>query len=139
MDKQQQTRLLSSEQDVDAQLYDGFFGDADRQLERAFRAAEPGELSELAAGFQDQRLVALAPLYKARNFPAYLTDEERAVWERYREQKLLGGGSSSRLATYFERLGELDKRSDLSGEQRYLLEELQLWGQSIMPISADGE
>jgi hypothetical protein len=62
-----------------------------------------------------------------------LTDDDRATWETFRKRKLLGGGNASRLAKFFLRLGELSERTDLTGEQRYLLEELQLYGQSIMP------
>jgi exodeoxyribonuclease I len=72
-------------------------------------------------------------LYKARNFPKSMNDEDRAIWERFRERKLLGGKEASKLARYFARLEELKTQTDLTQNERYLLEELELYGQSIIP------
>lgn len=128
-----QTTLVSTEQDVDQQMYDGFYSEPDKQAMRVVRAAAPEELSSLALPFNDQRLVTLLPLYKARNFPQTLSDEERATWEKYRSQKLLHGGERSKLAQYFARLQKIAETGNLTDHQHYLLEELQLYGQSIMP------
>lgn len=133
LDKKQQARLLEDEQDVDARLYENFISNEDKYQMSVLRAATTAELSNFQPEFKDQRLQLLLPLYKARSFPAALTDEDRAAWEKFRQRKLLGGGTSSRLAKFFGRLGELSERKDLNSEQRYLLEELQLYGQSIMP------
>jgi exodeoxyribonuclease I len=133
LDKKQQARLLQDEADVDTRMYDGFFGSPDKLKMSAVRAASADELGSLGIAFQDDRLEALLPLYKARNYPKALTDEERATWETFRERKLLGGGEQSRAAKFFNRLSELAQRTDLTDEQRYLLEELQLYGQSILP------
>jgi exodeoxyribonuclease-1 len=138
LDKNQQSKLLTDDLDVDAQLYDGFFEDVDRTKMSVVRAAAKDELAGLDLLFKDQRLQALFPLYKARNFPASLSDEERASWERYRERKLMSGKQSSRLARYFNRLGELAQRTDLTAQDQYLLEELQLYGQSVMPVDLEG-
>jgi exodeoxyribonuclease I len=135
MDKKFQARLLETEADVDARLYEGFFAPDDRSKMSMVRAADAGELGSLNVAFKDGRLDALLPLYKARNYPGSLTDEERATWEQFRERKLMSGGTESRAAKYFNRLGELAKQPGLTGEQQYLLEELQLYGQSILPAS----
>ena len=137
LDKQQQTSFLAEPKEVDAQLYDGFFSDTDRTLERAFRAAKPDELSDFADQFGDLRLQALVPLYKARNYPSSLTDDERQAWDAHCKRILLDGGEKSRLARYFVRLGELAAMPKLSAEKQYLLEELQLYGQSILPDVED--
>lgn len=134
LDKQQQTSFLQDELEVDAQLYEGFIGDTDKTASRVIRAADATELEKLNLQFKDDRLTALLPLYKARNFPALLTDEERLTWEKFRERKLLGGKQNSRLARFFNRLAELAQRKDLTDRDKYLLEELQLYGQSIMPV-----
>lgn len=135
LDQKQQARLLEDEAEVDARLYEGFFGDPDRTRMSVVRAASADELSSLDVTFDDGRLSALLPLYKARNYPKSLSDDERSVWERFRERKLMGGGTESRMARFFGRLGELGEQSGLTDSQRYLLEELQLYGQSIMPVS----
>lgn len=137
LDQKQQARLLEDEAEVDARLYEGFFADPDRTKMSVVRAAGMDELSSLDVTFDDGRLSALLPLYKARNYPKSLSDDEHAAWERFRERKLLGGGMESRMARYFGRLGELGEQPGLTDGQRYLLEELQLYGQSVMPVSDD--
>ncbi len=139
LDKKFQTTLLSTDKDVDNCIYDGFFGGADRQAMRVVRAAKPEELGELGLAFEDSRLEALLPLYKARNYPKSLTTEERQQWEAFRGRKLFEGGQKSKLAKYFERLQEVAARPGLTGHQQYLLEELKLYAESIMPDELDGQ
>ena len=131
--KEQQLRLISDEQDVDAQLYDGFFSRPDQVVMSAVRAAAPSDILSFADRFQDPRLKALLPLYKARNFPKTLSSEEIEEWEAYRVAILSKGGQHSRLHHFFARIDELAKDTNLSDEKRYLLEELHLYGQSVMP------
>ena len=102
------------------------------------RAAKPTELAELANDLHDERLKQLLPLYKARNYPKTLTDEERAAWESHRFHTLMDGGVSSKLAKFMHRLQEL-ATSEQASEKRYLIEELQLYAESIMPVSETGE
>ncbi len=139
LDKAQQASFLSDQTTVDGQLYDGFFDDHDRSLENVFRTATPDELSRFIADFHDHRLQALVPLYKARNYPKHMTDEERINWEKYLQQNLMKGGASSRMARYFARLEQLADTAGITQHQRYLLEELQLYGQSIMPAADELE
>ncbi len=133
MNEQQQARLLEDEGDVDNRLYDGFFQDKDKVAMSAVRSAKPDDLRTLEIKFSDQRLAALLPLYKARNFPQTLSPSEQKIWQQFRERRLYGGKENSRLARFFVRLSELKGRKDLTGEQAYLIEELELYGQSLMP------
>jgi exodeoxyribonuclease-1 len=136
LDKKQQTSWITDEQDVDARLYDGFLKDDDRNTSRVVRAAAPGELADLVDNLKDDRLKALLPLYKARNFPKDLSDDERQAWEQFREQRLLGGGRQSRMAKFMARLQDIAARGNLTGQQQYLLEELKLYAESVMPSEA---
>lgn len=121
----------------EAALYaGGFFDDTDRKLMAVVRAADPAELGELIDDFHDPRLREMLPRYKARNFPGALTDEERAAWEAYRYHVLIDGGADSRLAKFMHRLGELAE-SEATADKRYLLEELQLYAESIMPLGME--
>jgi exodeoxyribonuclease I len=129
----EQTNLVNTEQDVDGSMYQGFFDSSDKQSMRVVRAATPEELGDLGLHFRDQRLPSLLPLYKARNYPKSLTGEERAEWERFCEHKLLSGDQHSRMAKFFNRLQEISAWEGLTGHQKYLLEELHLYAQSIMP------
>jgi len=133
MDKHRQAAFLVDEKDVDNQLYDGFFEDGDKTAMSVVRAAGYDEIGSVDLTFKDDRLNKLFPLYKARNFPASLTPEEREAWEKFRYNRLLSGGERSQLSLYFTRLGELAERKGLTSSQQYLLEELQLYGESIMP------
>jgi exodeoxyribonuclease-1 len=139
MDKereQAQLAMIDNQLTVDDRLYDGFVDGADKQVMRAVRTAKPEDLSTLSAKLRDERLKSLLPLYKARNYPRSLTAEELAAWETFIKRQLFEGGNESRLAKYFAKLEELAKEK-LSGEKKYLLEELQLYGQSIIPADAD--
>jgi exodeoxyribonuclease-1 len=136
LDEQQQTQWLTNEQDVDAQLYDGFFDDHDGNLLRVVRAAKPDDLSGLVGDLHDKRLQALLPLYKARNYPKSLTAEERSVWDAFCRQRLLGGEATSRFARFGRRLEEL-AATKLTQNQQFALEELRLYAESIMPAEMD--
>ena len=133
LEKKQQTTLVSTDKDVDGCIYDGFFGEQDKNGMRVVRAAKPEELSNLGLKFQDHRLEALLPLYKARNHPKQLTTEERVEWEKFRARKLFDGGQQSKMAKYVSRLQEVVAKGGLTGHQEYLLEELKLYAESIVP------
>lgn len=133
LEAQVQERLFADEKDVDSCMYDGFFGTEDKQAMRVVRAADPSELGNLGLHFQDGRLDKLLPLYKARNYSKQLTSEERAAWEQFRAKKLLAGGQRSRLARYIARLQDIVAKGGLTRHQEYLIEELKLYAESIMP------
>ncbi len=130
-----QPELVIDELRVDQQLYDGFVNSTDRTKMAVVRAAEPAELCQLGLDFTDDRLKVLLPLYKARNFPKSLTSDEQEWWEKFKTRRLLGGGEASETAKYFKRIEELNKQPRLNKNQKYLLEELELYGQSILPLS----
>ncbi|HVX23725.1 MAG TPA: exodeoxyribonuclease I [Candidatus Saccharimonadales bacterium] len=127
-----QTSLVDNPLTVDERLYDGFIDGGDKTIMRAIRAAAPKSLTDFVDQLSDQRLKSMLPLYKARNFPSALNAEERESWEAFCRQKLFDGDAASPAALYFQRLQELAS-SQLSDAQRYLLEELQLYGESILP------
>jgi exodeoxyribonuclease I len=130
--RNQQAAPKLSDTTVDAMIYDGFIGNEDKQHMRVFRSAPAEDLMDIASRFKDARLQQLAPLYKARNYPQSLSADERQAWEAHVSRQLFDGGQASRLSKYFQRLQEL-VAGTLTSEQEYLLEELQLYGESIMP------
>ena len=134
LSKQRQTMLLESQADVDSRLYENFIANQDKQMMSRVVLASSDELTEIEAQFKDDRLNALLPLYKARNYSKTLSAQEREEWERFRTRRLTLGKENSRAAKFFKRLGELAQDKRLSDRDRYLLEELQLYGQSILPI-----
>ncbi len=137
MDKPFQTSLVATDKDVDECMYDGFLDNGDKQAMSVVRAARPEELGDLNLRFKDQRLSALLPLYKARNYPKALSGEERVEWEKHCVRRLLDGGPQSRIARFFARLQEVAAREHLTSHQEYLLEELKLYAESIMPANSE--
>lgn len=134
LDKNRQTTFLQDSTNADTRLYDGFFGDHDKVSMSVVRAATSDEISTLDLDFQDDRLNELLPLYKARNYRAALSLEETSNWDEYRVKLLLSGGNDSALSKYFAKLNEISTRDNLKEDQRYLLEELKLWAESIVPL-----
>lgn len=135
MRNMQQSEMISNQNIVDEQLYNDFVPSQDAGAMRRLRVATNDNIHEiLPQDFTDQRLQQLLLLYKARNFSKTLTEQEQLDWETFRRQVLLGGGESSRLARYMRRLKELDAIT-VDPKKRYLLEELQLYAESIVPES----
>jgi exodeoxyribonuclease-1 len=116
--------------DVEDKLYDGFVNDKDKGRMSAVRAATAEELADFHPIFIDERLEELLFRYKARQFPETLADDERAAWESYRAQKL-----RIALPGYLKQLQALAA----SGADTFLLEELQLWAESIVPVIDEGD
>lgn len=133
MDKNRQVQLSAYQQTVDGLLYDGFISSADKAKMNQLRSADNAELKKLDLKFNDERLNLLLPLYKARNFPEALNDDEKKSWENFRRIKLLSGGNASRAALFFKRLQQLSANPKLPPSDKYLLEELNLYGQSVLP------
>ena len=74
--------------DVDAQLYDGFFSDADRTAMNIIRQTAPVNLPALDLTFGDRRIEKLLFRYRARNFPGTLDDAEQQRWLQHRREML---------------------------------------------------
>lgn len=119
---------------VDAMLYSGFFNDSDRLKMAQVRRSKANQLVDLQLDFTDKRLEKLLLLYKGRQFPSVLNDQERITWDTYRQKLLLEGGNASRLAQFSNRLHELSILHAADKNKRYILEELQLYAQSIVPL-----
>lgn len=110
--------------DVEHQLYVGFMNDKDKGRCGVVRSADATELADFHPQFADERLDELLFRYKARQFPDSLSETEHTKWEKFRSQKL-----QMLLPRYFDRLQQLQ----IAGGDTYILEELQLWAESIVP------
>lgn len=114
--------------DVDGSIYDGFVNDADKTKMRAIRAADAKALTGFQPEFSDERLVKLLLRYKARNYGQILAEDERAAWEEYRAARL-----QADLPQFTQQLQKLSATTTDENRQ-FLLQELQLWAESIAPI-----
>jgi exodeoxyribonuclease-1 len=120
-------RKFEKDADPECQLYDGFIPDNDKAKMAAVRAAGAKELRGFDPGFSDKRLHQMLVRYKARNYPSSLTDTERSEWETYRTERLKKG-----LPHFVEELQKATQTHKDSDAQ-YVLEELRLYAESIMP------
>ena len=114
--------------DPEAQLYDGFLNDRDRIRVEAVRNADERELADFHPEFQDERLAPLLLHYKARNFPRSLSEDDLAQWEIWRAQHL-----QAQLPGFMASLQRL--ASTATDEQQFILQELQLWAEAVLPSS----
>ena len=114
--------------DPEAQLYDGFLNDRDRLRVEAVRNADERELTDFHPEFQDERLTPLLLHYKARNFPRSLSEDDLAQWEAWRAQRL-----QTQLPGFMESLHRLAPTE--TDEQQFILQELQLWAEAVLPSS----
>lgn len=112
--------------DPEAQLYDSFVSDRDRLRVEAVRNAGADQLADFHPEFQDERLPELLLHYKARSFPRSLSEDDRKTWEAWRSEHL-----KAQLPGYAAALARLAKTA--GDHQRFLLEELQLWAENVMP------
>lgn len=116
-----------SGKDVEAKLYDGFIDGPDKLRVETVRNADVRTLADFHPNFDDDRLEGLLLHYKARNYPAALSEDETVQWEEWRGDHL-----RSQLPSFLSSLQRLTKTSD--DNKKFLLEELQLWAEAIMPF-----
>lgn len=114
--------------DAEAQLYDSFLPEQDALKVASVRHASATQLADLHPEFQDERLAPLLLRYKARNYPSSLAEEEIPLWEAWRSARL-----QRQLPEFAKRLNDLSQKITQQ-EKQFILQELQLWAESILPI-----
>jgi exodeoxyribonuclease-1 len=119
-------REFAPSTDPEAQLYDGFLNDRDRLRVETVRNATERELADFHPEFVDERLAPLLLHYKARNYPKTLSDSEMATWEGWRSERL-----HKQLPKVLKSLQRLS--SDADENHQYILQEVQLWVESVLP------
>lgn len=124
-------REFERDHDPECQLYDGFIPNSDKTKMEQVRTNNAAELRGFDPGFSDKRLHQMLVRYKARNYPTSLSDAERAEWEKYRATKL-----QKALPHFAEELQKAAAKHSDSNSQ-YILEELHLYAESIMPAEFD--
>ena len=118
------------EKQPEEQLYDGFLPDADKRKVEAVRNAKLRELADFHPDFTDERLPKLLLHYKARSFPKALSAEEKTAWEAYRAQNL-----RKMLPKFMAEMEEVSRRENLSSQEEFILEDLKLWLENVLPES----
>ncbi len=119
--------------DVDEDLYGGFIGSNDRRLLNQLRARTPQQLAAARPSFDDARLEELLFRYRARNFPATLSEEETATWESYRAARLFDGAGHARtLDGLMQQIDTLSESADERAEE--ILGALYDYAEMIAPV-----
>jgi exodeoxyribonuclease-1 len=109
---------LSTNNDVDEDLYNGFIGNADRRLLNELRAL-PAEQLQASTHFQDARLDELLFRYRARNFPATLSAEEAETWEQHRAARLHEGLGNAMTVNSFLSASISYRKKPMNAPKRY--------------------
>ncbi|QDL37721.1 exodeoxyribonuclease I [Rhodoferax sediminis] len=118
--------------DVDEDLYGGFVGNNDRRKLTQLRSLSPEKLASARTGFDDPRLEELLFRYRARNFPATLSDDEARRWEEHRAARLFEGeGGARTVEQLFTEVDQLSEAADERGEE--ILGALYDYTESIAP------
>ncbi|CAM3660699.1 exodeoxyribonuclease I [Rouxiella silvae] len=115
-------------QDVDARLYDGFFGDADRSTMRIIQQTAPENLPALDLRFQDSRLEELLFRFRARNYPATLNDDEQRRWLTHRREAL----NADKVQDYVLQLEAIYNLHEDDAEKTALLKALFDYGKKLV-------
>lgn len=115
-----------SANDPESQLYDSFVNDPKDKIRiELVRNATQNQLADLHPEFHDERLPDLLLHYKARNYMASLSDDEQVMWEEWRAMRL-----GRMLPKY---LSSLKKLSEQQTADTFIVDELQLWAEAILP------
>jgi len=119
--------------DVDAALYDGFIADGDKRRMAEVRATPPEHLGARAFDFKDPRLAELLFRFRARNWPASLSQEEHLRWNDYRRQRLTSdcGLSECSFESFAAEVEGLRAQHAGDGGKQALLDQLQAWGHAL--------
>ena len=113
---------------VDAQLYDGFFSDADRAAMRIVLQTPPQNLPALDITFVDKRIEKLLFNYRARNFPGTLSEPEQQRWLNHRRDVF----TPEFLQAYAQELEMLYNQYESDKEKTALLKALYHYAQEIV-------
>ena len=114
--------------DPESALYDSFLPDNDRIKCNAVCNATENQLADFHPDFTDERLPDLLIHYKAKNFPKSLTPDESKKWEEYRLKRL-----NRQMPKFTEEMAKLEQQ----GANDFILEELKLWYQSLLPSDSE--
>jgi exodeoxyribonuclease-1 len=115
--------------DPDGQLYSGgFFSNGDYERMQRIRQCAAEELAGLELSYDDDRLPEMLFRYRARNFPATLTADEKERWTDYRRQKFMDPALGVRTLNQVKASIEaLRTAPDTTGAQLAVLDELETY------------
>lgn len=123
--------------DVDGQLYDGFLDSKDKLLLGDIRGRDEQTLADFHPNFVDERYDELLFRYKARNYPKSLSADEKAKWDQYRHIRFNDPKAAMNIQKYYQLLAVCAEERSQDSNAQFLIEELNLYAQSIMPFDTE--
>lgn len=128
-------RTFDAVDDPDFMLYSGgFFSADDRHCMEIICETAPEDLANLDLPFQDNRLQEMLFRYRARNYPEFLTAQEKNRWDEFRHQRLsvesFGAGVSE--VEFQQSIERLKSTGDLKQAQLQMLNDLQDYAKTIL-------
>ena len=112
----------------EARLFEGFVSRSDDIKIEAVRNSTDRELADFHPDFADERLTDLLLHYKARSFPKSLSSQEKELWEEYRVENL-----QKMMPNFMKEFQEIANNQNLNSQEEYILEEIKLWLENILP------
>ena len=112
----------------EARLFEGFVSRSDDIKIEAVRNSTDRELADFHPDFTDERLTDLLLHYKARSFPKSLSSQEKELWEEYRVENL-----QKMIPNFMKEFQEIANNQNLNSQEEYILEEIKLWLENILP------
>ena len=112
----------------EARLFEGFVSKSDDIKIEAVRNSTDRELADFHPDFADERLTDLLLHYKARNFLKSLSSQEKELWEEYRVENL-----QKMMPNFMKEFQEIANNQNLNSQEEYILEEIKLWLENILP------
>ncbi len=127
------SREFEPTNDPDLMLYSGdFFSDQDRSNMAIIRATEPNQLAGLELNFVDKRLPEMLFRFRARNYPATLTDSELQRWRTFCQNRLMEPpGRALNAEQFMHILEQLSQQHANSSKNMRLLQDLYRYVQSL--------
>jgi exodeoxyribonuclease-1 len=120
--------------DVDVQLYSGdFWNSSDKRMMAQIHATPPQALAGFQANFQDTRGEEMFFRFKARNYPESLQEDEHERWQKHCFDSLMGTGPGLNFEQFGIALQEAAEQYQNDQEKMFILQELQLYAESIYP------
>jgi exodeoxyribonuclease-1 len=113
--------------DPDLMLYSGgFFAAADKQLMAQVRGSTAAQLAEQTFCFEDPRLAEMLFRYRARNFPASLSEQEAMQWGEHCFQQLTEATETHSwvMDEYLAVINQLLASDECSERDRVILKQL---------------
>ncbi|MCR1837933.1 exodeoxyribonuclease I [Rodentibacter caecimuris] len=120
-------RVFEPSDNVETELYSGFFSNADKNNMMILRQLPSEKLAEHGLAFEDKRITDLLFHYRARHFYKTLTRAEQIKWQKYRQRKL-----EQSLIDFENSLKQLADENVDNPEKLFLLQQVYEYGAKLL-------